>query len=142
MQGSFVFFLYVWTVMVGYNLVIKPHIIPMTKLRNVPAKTYSVFAVSVSLNLSKDLAVIINPIPPYCPTRTKIIVRIRSNPPMSAPAFFISFGIAFSSNSNLFNISLIKIFVGFMHSNTASISNEIEYVHDWSNVSMGSLFLW
>ena len=41
---------------------IRPQSKAIPKLKNVPARTYSVFAVSVSLNLKIDLAAITNPI--------------------------------------------------------------------------------
>ena len=56
----------------------------MPKLRNVPARTYSVFAVSVSLNLSMDFAAIIIPTASYWPIITNMIVRARSRFPINA----------------------------------------------------------
>lgn len=70
-----------------YILVINPQSIAIPKLRNVPANTYSVFAVSVSLNRKIDLAATIKPIASNCPSNTKMMVSIRSKLPINAPAF-------------------------------------------------------
>lgn len=54
----------------------------ISKLRNVPANTYSVLAV-LSLNRKIDFAATINPIAWYCPMITKIIVINRSKFPIN-----------------------------------------------------------
>ncbi len=72
-----------------YILDINPQSIAIPKLRNVPANTYSVFAVSVSLNRKIDLAATIKPIASNCPSKTNTMVSIRSKLPINAPAFFM-----------------------------------------------------
>ena len=67
-----------------YLVVIKPHSNAIPKLRNVPARTYSVFAVSVSLNLSMDFAAIIKPIASYCPMIQNIAGIIEQNQQINA----------------------------------------------------------
>lgn len=58
----------------------------MPKLSSVPANTYSVLGLSLSLKRSMDLAAIMNPMASNSPKRTKHNVSRRSNEPMSAPA--------------------------------------------------------
>lgn len=87
--------------------------VAIPKLSNVPANTYSVFAVSVSLKRSKDFAVTINPTASYCPIRTKTIVSILSKLPINAPAFVILWQDSASPILYFSKINLTRMLVGF-----------------------------
>ena len=68
------------------NFTATPIKIAMPKLNKVPTKTYSDFTVSVSLNLSSDLAAKRKPMASYCPNMTKTSVSILSTLPITRPA--------------------------------------------------------
>ena len=65
------------------NFTATPIKIAKPKLNKVPTKTYSDFTVSVSLNLSSDLAANRKPMASYCPNMTKTSVSILSTLPMT-----------------------------------------------------------
>ena len=68
------------------NFTATPIKIAIPKLNKVPTKTYSDFTVSVSLNLSNDLAAKRNPMASYCPNITNTSVSILSTLPITRPA--------------------------------------------------------
>ena len=115
-----------WKLSICYFVAIKPHSNAIPKLRNVPARTYSVFAVSVSLNRSMDFAAIIKPIASYCPMITNMIVRIRSKFPINAPAFLIFSQDCVSPTWYFFKTNLIRMFAGLMHNSKANMNRGIE----------------
>lgn len=103
-----------------------PHKVAMLKLNNVPANTYSVLAVSVSLKRSKDFAATINPTASYCPIRTKTIASILSKLPINAPAFFILRQDSASPILYLPKINLMRMLVGFKQHRIANANNGID----------------
>ena len=113
----------------------------MPKLRNVPANTYSVLAVSVSLNRKIDLAATIKPIASNCPSNTNTMVSNRSKLPINAPAFFILSQDADSPTWYFSKINLMRILAGFIHKRIANIKSGVENELGLSIIWKGNSFV-